>query len=179
MRVIVSILLCATALLAGEHAGQRAPGFALPDMNLKIYDLADYRGKVLLLEFFQTDCAHCATFAPIVNAAKKKYGDKLAILAVANAPHDNASTVTRYIDANNVDYPIVFDTGQMEYSYLRTFTVDNPYIFIIDPNGVIRDDLGFSAFTKDVFEGQGLFQLLDRALNANASMAGKPMDSKK
>ena len=41
------------------------------------------------------------------------------------------------------------------------------------------DDLGFSAFTKDVFEGQGLFQLLDRALNANASMAGKPMDSKK
>ena len=179
MRVFVSLLICATALLAGEHSGQRAPGFALPDMNLKIYDLADYRGKVVLLEFFQTDCPHCAAFAATVKQVKEKYGDKIAVLAVANSPHDNANSVNNYIAANKIDYPVVFDMGQMEYSYLRKPTVDNPYIFIIDGNGTIREDVGFSAFTQDVFEGHGLFPILDRVLNANASMAGKPMDKKK
>ena len=44
----------------------------------------------------------------------------------------------------------------MEYSYVRKITIDNPYVFVIDGNGVIRDDFGYSAFTKDLFEGNGL-----------------------
>ncbi len=179
MRAFLLSLICASVLLAGEHTGQRAPGFALPDANLKVYDLADYRGKILILEFFQTDCPQCVTFAPILNEAKQKYGDKIAILAVANSPHDNANTVARYVEANKIDYPVVFDQGQMEYSYLRKLTIDNPYIFIIDANGVIRDDIGYSAFTKDVFEGKGLFPVIDRVVNSNASIVGRPMGSKK
>lgn len=179
MRAFIFFLICATALLAGEHTGQRAPGFALPDSNLKVYDLADYRGKILILEFFQTDCQPCGSFAPILKAAKEKYGDKIAILAVANSPHDNANTVERYIEAHKIEYPVVFDQGQMEYSYLRKLTIENPYVFVIDGNGVIRDDLGYSAFTKDVFEGQGLFPVIDRVLNSNASVVGRPMGSKK
>jgi peroxiredoxin len=180
MRVFISILICATALLAGEHTGQRAPGFALPDSTLsKMYDLADYRGKVLILEFFQTDCPQCVAFVPILKEAERKYGDKIAILSVANVPHDNANTVARYIDANKLDYPVIYDQGQMEYSYLRKTTIENPYIFIIDGNGVIRDDIGYSAFTKDVFEGKGLFPIIERVLNSNASIMGKPMGSKK
>ncbi len=179
MRAFISILICAAALLAGEHTGQRAPGFALPDSNLKMYDLADYRGKILLLEFFQTDCPACIAFIPVLKEVKQKYGDKVAILSVANVPHDNASTVARYIEATKIEHPVVFDQGQMEFSYLRKTTIDNPYIFIIDGNGVIRDDIGYGPFTRDVFEGKGLFPIIDRVLNSNASIMGRPMDSKK
>jgi hypothetical protein len=66
---------------------------------------------------------------------------------------------------------VLFDSGQMEFSYIRKMTVDNPYVFVIDGNGVIRDDFGYSAFTKDLFEGNGLFAVIDRVLNSNASMA--------
>jgi thiol-disulfide isomerase/thioredoxin len=179
MRTFVSILICASALLAGENAGRRAPGFALPDSNLKMYDLADYRGKVLVLEFFQTDCGPCVAFAPVLKEAQQKYGDKIAILAVANVPHDNATTVARYLAATNAGYAVIFDQGQMEFSYLRKTTIDNPYLFVIDGNGVIRDDVGYGAFTRDVFEGKGLFPIIERVLNSNASVIGKPMDSKK
>jgi len=173
MRTLVTFLLCAAALTAGDQTGRRAPGFALPDANMKLYDLADYRGKVVILEFTQTDCTHCATFAPVLNQIQQKYGAKLAILAVANSPHDNAAKVEQYISAHQIAYPVVFDSGQMEYSYVRKMTIDNPYVFVIDGNGMIRDNFGYSAFTKDLFEGNGLSAVIDRALNANASMVPK------
>jgi peroxiredoxin len=173
MRTLVSLLLCAAALIAGEQTGRRAPGFALPDEKLKLYDLADYRGKIVILEFMQTDCEHCATFAPVLNQVQQKYGDKVAILAVANTPHDNSNTVDNYVARHGIVYPVLFDSGQMEYSYVRKMTIDNPYVFVIDGNGVIRDDFGYSVFTKDLFEGNGLFAVIDRVLNSNASMVPK------
>jgi peroxiredoxin len=173
MRTLIPLLLCAAALIAGENTGRRAPGFALPDSNMKFYDLADYRGKVVILEFTQTDCGHCADFAPVLNQVQQKYGGKVAVLAVANSPHDNADKVEQYVAAHNITYPVLFDSGQMEYSYVRSPVVDNPYVFIIDGNGVIRDDFAYGAFTKDLFEGNGLFAVIDRALSPNASVAPK------
>ena len=64
MRSFLCMLVCASALMAsGELSGRRAPGFSLPDMNLKQYDLQDYRGKIVLINIMQTRCAHCATFS--------------------------------------------------------------------------------------------------------------------
>ncbi|HUP04430.1 MAG TPA: hypothetical protein VMU19_10600, partial [Bryobacteraceae bacterium] len=87
--------------------------------------------------------------------------------------HDNASAVEQYISKHSIAYPVLFDSGQMEYSYVRKMTIDNPYVFVIDANGTIRDDFGYSAFTKDLFEGTGLFSVIDRALEPNASVVPK------
>ena len=164
MRLFFTVLLCAAALFATEHAGRRAPGFALPDSRMKIHDLADYRGKVLILEFMQTDCPHCATFARTLADVQAKYGNKVAILAVVNAPHDNGNTVAQYIAGHKIAYPVLFDQGQMEYSYILKGQVDNPCVFVIDANGVIRADFTYSVFTRDIFDGKGLFAEIDRAL---------------
>ncbi len=172
-RIFLSLVLCAAGLVAGENAGRRAPGFALPDSNMKVHDLADYRGKVVLLEFMQTDCDHCARFAPVLAEVQQKYGDKIAIIAVANAQHDNADRVRQYIAGHKITYPVLFDQGQMEYSYILKFTVDNPYLFLIDPQGVIRNDWGYGPFSKDIFEGKGLFTEIDRMLSAGAPAAKK------
>ena len=109
----------------------------------------------------------------MLNQVQQKYGSKVAILAVANSPHDNANAVEQYVKNHGITYPVLFDSGQMEYSYVRKMTIDNPYVFVIDANGVIRDDFGYSAFTKDLFEGNGLFAVIDRVLNSNASIAPK------
>ncbi|MBZ5583747.1 MAG: TlpA family protein disulfide reductase, partial [Acidobacteriia bacterium] len=121
-RIFLSLLLSAVGLVAGENAGRRAPGFALPDSDLKLHDLADYRGKVILLEFMQTDCDHCAAFVPVLAAVQQKYGDKVAILAVANGQHDDSNKVRQYIAGHKIAYPVLFDQGQMEYSYILKFS---------------------------------------------------------
>ena len=69
MRTVLTILLCAAALFAAD-ALRRAPGFALMDSKGQLHDLADYRGKVVVLEFMQTTCPHCAGFAPTLQKAQ-------------------------------------------------------------------------------------------------------------
>ncbi len=171
MKTFVCMLMCAAALFAGEQTGRRAPGFALPDSKMAVHDLADYRGKVVILNFMATNCPLCLQFTDVLNKAKEVYGDKIAILAVANAKTDNTDTVGRYLVAHNVKYPVLFDEGQMAYSYFLKLTFDNPSIFIIDGDGMIRNDFGYSAFTRNLFEEKGFFAEIDRVLNARSSMA--------
>ncbi len=170
MKTLVCLMLCASALIAGDHTGRRAPGFALPDSKMAVHDLADYRGKVVILEFMSTTCASCSAFADVLNKAREKYGDKIAILAVANGNSDNTQTVGRYLVEHHVSYPVLFDEGQMAYSYFLKTTFENPYIFIIDGDGMIRNDFGFSAFTRNLFQEKGFLAEIDRVLNAKSSI---------
>src|SRR6516165_6274385 len=95
MKATAIILLCAAALFAAD-APRRAPGFALPDYKGEIHDLADYRGKVVIIEFMQSTCPHCSPFADKLNDLQQKFGDKLAVLAVGNPPVDNPATLGKY-----------------------------------------------------------------------------------
>jgi hypothetical protein len=106
----------------------------------------------------------------VLNKVKETYGDKVAILAVANARSDNTQTVGKYLVEHNISYPVVFDEGQMAYSYFLKFTFDNPYVFLIDGQGIIRNDFGYSAFTRNLFEQKGFFAEIDRVLNAKSSI---------
>jgi peroxiredoxin len=163
MRTFAVLLVCAVVLAAADNV-RRAPGFALPDSKMEVYDLADYRGKVVILEFMQTTCPHCATFAGILNEAQKKYGDRIAILAVANSMHDNQNTVAQYVAGHQVKYPVLFDSGQMAFSYVRSMSFDNPHVYLIDQQGMIRGDFGYSPMSKEIFEGAGLYPEIDRLL---------------
>lgn len=162
MRTIIATLLCAAALFAAD-ASRRAPGFSLPDSKMGQHDLADYRGKVVILDFMQTACPHCAAFNSVLSRVEQKYGDRVAILGVVNPPSDMVK-VNAYIVANKITYPILFDCGQVAYSYLRSASFDTPHMYLIDANGGIREDFGYSDTTKEIFEGNGLFAHLDAAL---------------
>lgn len=166
--IVLFSLLCVSAagsLCAGELSGRRAPGFALPDSKGRYHDLADYRGKFVLVDIMSTACPHCAVFSKLLEQVKSKYGEKVAILSVVNPPTRPAD-VAKYVQANGVTVPILFDCGQMAASYLKVTpqkpSFDVPHVFIIDKSGNIVDDYGHSPLTKGVFEGQDLIEILDK-----------------
>jgi peroxiredoxin len=134
---------------------RRAPGFSLPDSKMELHDLADLRGKPVILEFMQTTCPHCQVLAGILERIREKYGDRIGILAVANPP-DNQTRVGQFIADNKISYPIVFDCGQAAYSYLLTQKFGLPQVFLIDQQSMIRNHWGYSPETKEIFEGTGL-----------------------
>jgi len=170
MRTIPTVLLCTAALFAaGDNSGRRAPGFALPDAKMQVYDLADYRGKIVLLELMQTTCGHCAAFADVLERVQQKYGDKVAILAVVNSRGDDQNTVAQYIAGHRITYPVLFDAGQMAYSYVRSMSFDTPHVFLIDARGTIENDWGYSLITHDIFEGNGLMSEIDSLLAGQAA----------
>jgi peroxiredoxin len=163
-------LVAATSLAAaGDLSGRRAPGFALPDSKLRTHDLQDYRGKFVLLDIIQTGCPTCRVFAGVLERVKAKYAGRIVTLTVVNPP-DSLNTVQAFVTQLKVTSPVLFDCGQMSASYLKVTPdrpqVHVPHLFIIDPQGMIVDDYGSSEQTKAIFEGQGIFPILDRLLGA-------------
>lgn len=172
MKKLLSVFAFTLALFAAD-VPRRAPGFALVDAQGKFHDLADYRGKIVLLEFMQTTCPHCAAFADILRGVEEKYGSKIQILAVVNTSNDNPNTVAQYAAGHKTDYPILYDAGQMAYSYVRTNVLQFPHIYIIDGKGDIRRDYLYDVTTRDIFEGKGLYKDIDALLGAGTTETKK------
>ena len=98
--------------------------------------------------------------------AQQKYGDRLTVISVVNTNDDNPASVKQYATGHKVTYPILFDLGQMAYSYVQKPSMDLPHVYVIDQNGYIRSDYAYGITTRDIFEGHALFTEIDRVLNA-------------
>jgi thiol-disulfide isomerase/thioredoxin len=169
MRHLIVLWLSAVSLFgAGELSGRRAPGFALLDSSLTRYhDPQDYRGKILLVEIMLTTCPHCQQLSAILEEVAQKYRGRVQVLSIV-IPPDNQATVGKYIAERKITNPILFDCGQVTASYLKATPqksrIEVPHLFIIDEQGMIRNDYGYSEATKQIFEGRALFAELDRML---------------
>ncbi|MEO7145377.1 MAG: TlpA disulfide reductase family protein, partial [Bryobacteraceae bacterium] len=113
MRLVVATLLCASVLCFGQLSGRRAPGFSLPDSNFHRYDLQDYHGKWLLIDFMITQCPHCKALSKVLEQVKPRYANRIAILSIVIAPPETQATVAQYIREEKVTVPILFDQGQV------------------------------------------------------------------
>ena len=172
MRTILATLICVSALVAAD-ASRPAQRFLLPDVKGHDHDFNEYRGKVVVLEFMQTACPHCGAFTSVLKEAQQRYGDRVAIVSLVNPP-DTPTTVSNFIAAHQINYPILLDAGRVAYAYIRRPAFDIPYLFLIDAGGTIRQEFEYGPATQDIFEGRGLFPRLDSMLGSgSASPPGK------
>src|SRR5579864_1394966 len=156
LRFVLCVLAAAPLMLAasGELSDRRAPGFALPDATYEhYYDLQDYAGKVVIVDIMSTRCAHCLLAATTLEQVKARYGDKVAILEVV-LPPDNQDSISKYVAVNNVTVPVICDMGQMTASYFKATPatmqhIDVPHLFLVDKDGMIRND--FNSGDSSVF----------------------------
>ena len=163
--------MAASLCSAQGLSNRRAPSWNLPDSNLKHYDLLDYRGKWLVLDFMITNCPHCKTLSGILEKVQSKYGAaKLAVVSITVTPPENQLTVAAYVKENKISVPVLFDMGQMTATYMNITpqkpSFDTPHLFIIDPGGMIVRDWGYGEPTKHLMEGTGagLFKEIDNLM---------------
>jgi len=163
--ILLGTLLSATLLCA--QPARRAPGFSLPDVNNQQHDLQDYRGKIVLIEIMHTSCPDCLPFAKILEQIRTHYGGKVAVLSITNPP-DSSDRIRAFIKEVKVTYPILFDCGQVAFSYVRPSplrpSINIPHLYIVDASGIIRGDFEFGADTLEIFRGGGLYIEIDRLL---------------
>jgi peroxiredoxin len=167
----ILMLLCAAGLLFAQ-APKRAPGFCLADTTGQWRDLYDYHGKIVIIEFMQTTCPHCAAFAPKLTAITQKYAGKVQVLAIA-LPPDNPNSMMEYVKGHNIPYPVLLDMGQVAGSYVRVPNLHFPHIYLVDADGMIRGTWEEGPLAKDIFEGNGLTREIDK-LMAPATPAAAP-----
>ncbi len=116
--------------------GSLAPDFRLMDLHGKAVSLSDYRGKVILLNFWATWCGPCRVEMPAMEALYRSMQSKgLEILAVS--VDQEGTAVTRpFQEALGLSFPILHDQDyQVGLTYgARTL----PMTFAIDRQGIIR-----------------------------------------
>ena len=114
-----------------------APDFTLQDMDAKKFSLKDYRGKVVLLNFWATWCPPCRREIPSMERLHQKFKDKdFAVLAL-NQMEDGDQVFTFTGDLGvDLSFPIVYDTDS---SVSRAYGVMGlPTTYLIDKKGIVR-----------------------------------------
>ncbi|MGH0030928.1 MAG: TlpA family protein disulfide reductase [Myxococcota bacterium] len=130
------LLLAVPAAAGAVEVGDPAPDFRAPALDgVKPLSLADYRGKVVYLDFWASWCAPCAVALPIVDSFRDEFGsEEFAVLAV-NVDGDPAKART-FLKRRPVGYPSVSDP---DGALPEQFGVETmPTSFLIDQKGVIR-----------------------------------------
>ncbi len=118
-----------------EQDRKSAPEFALKDVSGKVVKLSDYRGKVVLLNFWATWCGPCKVEIPWFIGFEREYKDKdFAVVGVA-MDEDGWKSVKPYMDDKKVNYPVVM--GSEEASLLYGGVESLPTTFVIDRDGKI------------------------------------------
>jgi cytochrome c biogenesis protein CcmG/thiol:disulfide interchange protein DsbE len=113
---------------------QPAPEFALKDGSGKTASLKDYRGKVVLLDFWATWCHGCQKEIPWFSEFDRKYAAKgLAVVGVS-LDSDGWKVVAPFIKTAKVPYRILLGNDAMA----KTYGIENmPDTFLIDGEGRI------------------------------------------
>jgi peroxiredoxin len=134
--ILVALLLLAAGCDRGSHprqTGRAAPDFTVTDGNRTVH-LADYRGKIVVLNFWASWCIYCAAEWPSLEQLQQQIPD-LVVLAVAfdSTPDDYRQYVT---DNHLHNMTVVLDpTGKSNTAF---GTTRPPESYIIDQHGIIR-----------------------------------------
>jgi cytochrome c biogenesis protein CcmG/thiol:disulfide interchange protein DsbE len=104
------------ALRAGMRAGMRAPEFVRSDLDGKRIDLASYRGKVVLVDFWATWCAPCLVEIPRLIEMQKRYGAQ-GFQVIGVSMDDGVEAVRRMPKRYAFDYPVVMGDARLGERY--------------------------------------------------------------
>ncbi len=162
------------ARMEPEPSGPRAPQFTLSSFNGKQVSLSDFTGKIVVLEWLNTECPfvryHYDTAKTMVDLANK-YKDKGVVwLAINSTSHTTGEANLDFAKQHNMPYQILDDrSGKVGHEYNATNT---PHIFVIDPRGNIAYAGAIdNAPMGKAPEGQTKIDYVDNALSE--MIAGK------
>jgi peroxiredoxin len=144
-----------------------APAFTLKDLKGRSVRLSDYKGKVVLLNFWATWCAPCLAEMPGLARLQREYRRRgLQIIGVAY-PDDDPRQIARVARQLRVPYPLLFGSRQTITSYQVSDVL--PVTVIIDRNGNITDRI-LGTLEPDEFAGK-VKPLLNSAVAASPAIA--------
>ncbi|MBZ5575780.1 MAG: TlpA family protein disulfide reductase [Acidobacteriia bacterium] len=125
----------ASASLKPDHERKAAPDFTLKDGEGHDVRLSDYRGKVVLLDFWATWCGPCRIEIPWFKELQSKHQDKgFAVLGVS-IYDDGWEAIKPFAAQMKMNYPVVMGTDQAAHDFGGLDAL--PTTFLIDREGRI------------------------------------------
>ena len=120
----------------GVYPGDMACDFELADLEGNMVKLSDYRGRVVLINFWQTTCSWCREELPLLDELYKAYKDGDVVALAVNIAEDKEK-VRQMVEDNGFTFPVLLDT---EAEAAKKYLVSSiPTNYIITPGGEISN----------------------------------------
>jgi peroxiredoxin len=157
-RVFASLLLAGVMLMAGSGLvwgmGSRVPAvgttaedFRLADLDGKQQSLSQYRGKVVLVNFWATWCKPCTTEMPAMQTTYDRLREKGFIVLAINELEDEPK-VREHIKQHGHTFPVLMDRDNKVANQFGVFGL--PVSVFIDEKGVVQEYIKGGLLTEQV-----------------------------
>ena len=132
---IAAVIIASTAFAASGDAAGPAPAFTLTGLSGQPAALSQYKGQVVMVNFWATWCGPCQQELPLLDQMYKKYKPAGFTLLGVNVDKD-APTVKALLARKPVSFPVLLDpANQVSKAY---HVEEMPSSVIIDRKGEIR-----------------------------------------
>lgn len=133
--VLTSMFLVFPALAIAQSS--KAPQLTLKDLKGRELRLSDYRGKVVLLNFWATWCPPCRAEIPELIKKQKMYGSQGLQIVGITYPPQKTSEVRSFVHRLGLNYPIALGTKATKSLFTSSDAL--PVTVVIDRDGLIHD----------------------------------------
>jgi peroxiredoxin len=128
-------IIAATSLASADLTGQSAPDFALKSSDGENLRLSEYRGDVVMVNFWATWCGPCRQEMPLLDELYSRY-QRVGFSLLGVNIDDNSNKAMNMVSELGVSFPVLFDTSK-EVSKLYEVEA-MPVTVLIDRAGTIR-----------------------------------------
>ena len=145
--------------LQRKLVGRPAPAIEGKDRKGKTFRLSEYKGKVVLLDFWASYCTPCIMAMPDLEKISKKYATKgVTVIGVNGDPPMGQKTVDQILERQKVTYRQVLDPQSKASEDYRVSGI--PCLVFVDKKGIIREI--HSGFVPD--GGRSIAAIIDKLL---------------
>jgi peroxiredoxin len=115
--------------------GSVAPDFTLENMQGEKISLSQYRGKVVIVNFWATWCPPCRTEMPSMEVLHETFKDDGLVLLAINVEPGGAKVVSDFLKESPYSFPILLDEQNQTQNSYTVFQY--PSSFIVDRQGIV------------------------------------------
>ena len=151
--VILGAVLAASSIAAPQTIiGKEAPDFALKGIDGKNLRLSEFRGQVVLVNFWARWSGDTRQLMPALDRINTTY-QRAGLVVLGISVDEDLRRAREYADAMAVSYPILFDSGS---SIGKDYLLQKmPMTILVDRNGIVRySSVGFKRGDESAYLDQ-------------------------
>lgn len=132
---------------------QPAPDFELPDLQDTLHRLGDFRGRIVIINFWSCECPHSERADGLLVKWLEEWGGEVELLSVAANRNESARSVEEAVRSRSLP-TVLLDAEHVVADLYQAVTT--PHVFVVDRDGILRyrgavDDVTFRQRTAARF----------------------------